>query len=177
MAVHNHPPDHDHAHCRTTALARAEERCLESGARLTAIRRRVLDVVLDKHQPVGAYDIIERLVEKGHERAAPVTIYRALEFLVQQGFVHRVESRNAYVACTHSHATDETVVLLVCETCDEVSELSTSAIAETIAAAAGRVGFLVRQPVIEIVGRCKRCNGLRNPAQVFNQIKPKPLAV
>ena len=178
MGAHDHHGhDHDHAACRASALARAEERCAETGARLTPIRRQVLAALLADHKPVGAYDVIDRLAAEGQERPAPITVYRALDFLVALGVFPGVERRNASRACAHTLGPNEPLVLLVCETCVEASELSTSAIAETIAAAAGRLGFAVRQPVIEVFGRCAKCGGARGRAVDFRAMRPKPLAV
>ena len=80
--------------------------CAQRGQRLTPIRRKVLAALLDSHRPLGAYEIIERLALEG-PRPAPITAYRALEFLRENGLVHRIESRNAFVACVHNHAAGE----------------------------------------------------------------------
>ena len=94
-------PDHDHARCTSAAIAHAEAQCAERAQRLTPMRRQVLEVLLTSHRPLGAYEIIDRLQQK--IRPAPITIYRALEFLSDNGLVHRIESRNAFVACVHNH--------------------------------------------------------------------------
>ena len=118
-------PDHDHDRCSTDAMAVAEALCGERGQRLTPIRRKVLAALLGSHQPLGAYDIIERLAPTG-PRPAPITVYRALEFLRENGLVHRIESRNAFIACVHNHATGELVVFLICERCGAVGEASSA---------------------------------------------------
>ena len=97
-------------------MAVAEALCAQRGQRLTPIRRKVLAALLGTHKPLGAYDIIERLALKG-PRPAPITAYRALEFLRENGLVHRIESRNAFVACVHNHAASALVVFLICERC------------------------------------------------------------
>src|SRR5215510_9106697 len=89
-------PDHDHDRCSSDAMA--EALCARRGQRLTPIRRKVLATLLSTHKPLGAYEIVERLALKG-PRPAPITAYRALEFLRENGLVHRIESRNAFVAC------------------------------------------------------------------------------
>jgi len=109
-------PDHDHARCSTDAMAVAEALCAQRGQRLTPIRRKVLGTLLASHKPLGAYEIIERLASKG-ARPAPITAYRALEFLRQNGLVHRIESRNAFIACVHNHVAGALVVFLICERC------------------------------------------------------------
>src|SRR5262245_21314553 len=93
---------HDHDHCTGELLARAEQMCTRRCARLTAQRRDVLECVARSHAAVGAYEVIERMADHG-PRPAPITVYRALDFLVAHGLVHKIESRNAYVACSHSH--------------------------------------------------------------------------
>src|SRR5581483_10400504 len=114
-------PDHDHERCSHDAMAIAEAVCLERGQRLTAMRRKVLDELLASHKPLGAYEIIDRLALRG-ARPAPITAYRALEFLRENGLVHRIESRNAFVACVHNHLADELVVFMICEHCGAVGE-------------------------------------------------------
>src|SRR6202171_557687 len=102
-----HAPDHDHERCSTDAMTMAEAICLARGQRLTPIRRKVLAALLGSHKPLGAYEIIDRLPSKGPgktgPRPAPITAYRALEFLRENGLVHRIESRNAFIACVHNH--------------------------------------------------------------------------
>ena len=114
-----HPPNHDHERCTADALAHAEALCAKRAQRLTPIRRQVLEVLLGSHSPLGAYDIIDRAAATG-ARPAPITIYRALDFLRENGLVHRIESRNAFVACVNNHADGELVVFLICEHCGAV---------------------------------------------------------
>src|SRR5262245_25421205 len=104
--------DHDHARCSSDAMAIAQSQCDERGQRLTPMRRDVLAVLLGSHQPLGAYEIIERLAP-GRPRPAPITVYRALEFLRENALVHRIESRNAFIACVHAHAAGDLVVFLL----------------------------------------------------------------
>src|SRR5262249_11344265 len=95
-------PDHDHDRCSSDAMAVAEALCAQPGQRLTPTRRKVLAALRASHKPLGAYEIIDRLALKG-PRLAPITAYRALEFLRENGLVHRIESRNAFIACVHNH--------------------------------------------------------------------------
>jgi Fur family zinc uptake transcriptional regulator len=151
------PPGHDHARCSSEAMAVAEARCHERGQRLTPIRRDVLAVLLGSHAPLGAYEIMER-VTPGGPRPAPITVYRALEFLREQGLVHRIESRNAFVACVHAHAAGDLVVFLICERCGAVGEASSADVANTLKSAARAVGFVPKSPVIEVGGVCTHCS-------------------
>jgi Fur family transcriptional regulator, zinc uptake regulator len=152
------PPDHDHDRCSADAMAMAEAVCRERGQRLTTIRRNVLAVLLGSHKPLGAYEIIERFAPRT-ARPAPITTYRALEFLLDNGLVHRIESRNAFIACVHSHAAGEFVVFLICEYCGAVGEASSADVAATLTTAARSAGFTPKSPVIEISGVCTHCRG------------------
>jgi Fur family transcriptional regulator, zinc uptake regulator len=149
-------PGHDHDRCTSDAMAVAEARCSGRGQRLTPIRRDVLGALLTSHRPLGAYEIMERVAPSG-PRPAPITVYRALEFLRENGLVHRIESRNAFVACVHSHAAGDLVVFLICERCGTVGEASSSEVASTVKSAAHAVGFTPKSPVIEISGICTHC--------------------
>ena len=148
-------PDHDHGRCASAALAHAEALCAERAQRLTPMRRHVLQALLASHRPLGAYEIIERLADPA--RPAPITIYRALDFLRDNGLVHRIESRNAFVACVHNHAGDDPVVFLICERCGAVGEAPGGAIAEALKASSRAAGFAPKSPVIEITGICSHC--------------------
>jgi len=150
------PPDHDHARCSSDAIAHAEAICAGRRERLTPIRRAVLEVLLSSHTPLGAYELIDRLAARGG-RPAPITVYRALDFLREQGLVHRIESRNAFIACVHNHASSDPVVFLICEKCGAVGEAAAAAVADTIKTASRAAGFTPKTPVIEISGICAHC--------------------
>jgi Fur family zinc uptake transcriptional regulator len=153
-------PDHDHDRCSSDAMAVAEALCAQHGQRLTPIRRKVLAALLASHKPLGAYEIIDRMAPKGAHpspRPAPITAYRALEFLRENGLVHRIESRNAFIACVHNHAAGELVVFLICERCGAVGEASSAEVTSTLTSAARAAGFTPKSPVIEISGICTHC--------------------
>ncbi|HLH98215.1 MAG TPA: Fur family transcriptional regulator [Xanthobacteraceae bacterium] len=149
-------PNHDHGRCSSEAMAIAEAECLKQGLRLTQIRRDVLGILLENHHPLGAYEIMERLAPQG-PRPAPITVYRALDFLRENGLIHRIESHNAFVACVHNHASAEPVVFLICERCGAVGEAPSLEVAATLSAAARAAGFTPKSPVIEIGGVCAHC--------------------
>jgi Fur family zinc uptake transcriptional regulator len=151
-----HAPDHDHARCSADALAHAERLCAARSQRLTPVRRQVLESLLQSHKPLGAYEIIDRTAREG-TRHAPITVYRALDFLMDQGLVHRIESRNAFVACGHTHESGEIVVFLICEHCGAVGEAPSKAVADSLKAATRAAGFTPHTPVIEISGLCSHC--------------------
>jgi Fur family zinc uptake transcriptional regulator len=147
---------HDHAHCVSDALAQAEALCAARGARLTVLRRRVLELVWASHRPRGAYDILEELGEAPGRRAAPLTVYRALEFLVDQGLVHRIESLNRYVGCIEPGASHNGQ-FLVCDGCGVAFELNDAGIVAAISDCAGTRGFRVVHPTVEVHGLCPAC--------------------
>jgi Fur family zinc uptake transcriptional regulator len=146
---------HDHETCVETALDRAATLCAERGARLTDLRRDVLALVWEGHEPVGAYHILDAL-KRRHPGAAPPTVYRALEFLSGQGLIHRIESLNAYVGCDRP---DQRHVsqFLICERCNATAELDDPAITAAVARRAGDLGFAVERQTIEVRGLCPRC--------------------
>ncbi len=146
---------HDHERCVSTALTSAEAVCEKAGERLTPLRKRVLELVWDSHKPVGAYALLDKLKEDGRG-AAPPTVYRALEFLLACGLIHRIESLNAYVGCSHpgeNHVTQ----FLICRACGTAAELDDRRLGEAIGRSAAEHGFNIVSRVIELSGVCARC--------------------
>ena len=150
-------PHHNHAKCTAELLSRAERTCERRGSRLTDQRRDVLNCVAQSHAAVGAYDIIERMAERG-PRPAPITVYRALDFLQAHGLVHKIESRNAFVACSHAHD-GHPAAMLICETCGLVAELDAPRVFDDLEVLAGAQGFTEHRTVIELSGLCAMCGG------------------
>ena len=148
--------DHDHRACVESALEQAEALCMDRGARLTPLRKRVLEIIWESHAPLGAYNVLERMNANG-ERNAPPTVYRALGFLLKHGLIHRIESMNAFVGCAMS-ADSHNALFFICRDCGNVAETHSEAIGEAIEASANRAGFLVETPVMEINGRCQECH-------------------
>lgn len=160
---------HDHGACAHAAhqvarapdaLARAETLCRAKGARLTPVRRRVLEALYATYRPLGAYDIANALpAGDGHRRLAPISIYRALDFLIEQGLVHRLASRNAFIACPHGHEPHDLVAFLICERCNGVDELSSAGLTDAVSHALAGEGFEPHLQVLEISGTCAHCRG------------------
>ncbi|TAN51800.1 MAG: transcriptional repressor [Methylococcaceae bacterium] len=146
---------HDHHDCIDKAIHTAEQLCMHRGARFTPIRRKVLELIWESHRAVKAYDLLDRI--KPYEQAAkPVTIYRALEFLVEQGLIHRVESLNAFIGCVCSDRRHE-LLLLICRHCHEVEERPAVAVMAALAEEMQQAGFSVHRKAIEIHGLCAHC--------------------
>ena len=128
-------------------------------AGLTPARQRALDIPIEANRPVGAYEMIDLMADAGGKRPAPVSVYRALAFLLDNGLAHRLESKNAFVVCGHAHGAEEPVVFLICEHCGEVKEATSAGLSRELAALTGAAGFRARTRVVEIAGRCARCAG------------------
>jgi Fur family zinc uptake transcriptional regulator len=156
------PPDHspafhqhDHAHCAGYLLAQAEALAAERGLRFTPVRRRVLEILAEAHRAMGAYDVLERLSAEGFGNQPPVA-YRALEFLEEQGFAHRIRRLNAFTACMHPgevHA----AAFLICCVCNAVAEAPAAKVADALDQAATDMGFVIERSNLEAVGLCPSC--------------------
>ncbi len=138
-----------------TLLNRAGEICAARGARLTDLRREVLGLILDADGPTGAYDLLGRL-RGSRGGAAPPTVYRALDFLLEQGLVHKLERLSAFVGCV-AHEQDHAAQFLICRSCGRVTELEDHELAHALADAAERQGFIVGKATIEAEGQCAAC--------------------
>ena len=148
---------HDHGHCSTDALARAEALAVARGARLTPVRRRVLEILLEEHKAMGAYDVLTRLAAEGFGNQPPVA-YRALEFLEDQGFAHRIRRLNAFTACMHP-GEDHAPAFLICRVCDTVAEAPAAPVMAALTKAAAQSGFVIERANIEALGLCPACAG------------------
>src|SRR3712207_3659244 len=152
----DHNPALESPHCQVPhgsesaqrILAHSETLCRTRGARLTPIRRKVLKVLLGTRKPLGAYDLADMLVSQGR-RMAPITVYRALDFLIEQGLAHRLASRNAYIASTGSHGT---AAFLICEACGEATEIACPDVAETVHRVLTAQGYQPPARALEITG-------------------------
>lgn len=151
-----HGPDHDHGRCTADSIVHAEQVCQQRGQKFTPLRRSVLNALLSSHRPLGAYDVIEQLA-KQTSRPAPITVYRALDFLIGNGLVHRIESRNAFLACAHNHDQSATVAFLICERCGSVGEIPAGTLAQPLIDGARGSGFSPRLTVVEMTGTCAHC--------------------
>lgn len=147
---------HDHSHCVSHALLTAETLCEQAGLRLTALRKRVLELVWTSHKPLGAYDILAVLSETDGRRAAPPTVYRALEFLLEHGLVHRIASLNAFVGCNHPGEVHQGQ-FLICRNCLAAVELQDARVTMALLTSAEAIGFSIESQTVEITGLCAAC--------------------
>lgn len=148
------PDDHDHGACIKQAVQKAADLCRQRGARLTPQRRRVLELVWKTHQPVGAYEILADLQQE--MRAAPPTVYRALDFLQQQGLIHRLASLNAFIGCSAPER-PHNACFLICRCCKGTQPLEQELLSRTIEQQAADKGFVIEQQIVEILGLCPEC--------------------
>ncbi|WP_242006476.1 Fur family transcriptional regulator [Acetobacter estunensis] len=163
--THRFPPRTEHL------LDRATDFCSRENMKLTSLRRQVLGLMLESARPMGAYDLLEQL-RTLHEGAAPPTVYRALDFLLELGLIHKIERLSAFVPCLHTlehdhglHAHEEgeeclhSGQFLICRECSQVTELEDAGILAAIVAASRKAGFRMTHSTIEIEGVCARCAG------------------
>ena len=146
---------HDHSHCVETALAAAEAHCAAKGLRFTPVRRAALEILLGEHRAMGAYELLDRLHKAGFGSQPPVA-YRALDFLVANGFVHKIERLNAFIACAHPGET-HSPAFLICRLCEAVAEAQSAPARGSLGEAARATGFQIERTVVEALGVCPSC--------------------
>ena len=155
-------PKH-HVHDAAAFVVAVERACTERGLRLTAIRARVLELVAEAGQPIKAYDLLDQLrVDKsadgeGAGAAAPPTVYRALDFLMANGFIHKLESINAFVACHHPNSAQHSVPFLICDRCHSAVELEDAQVVAAMDERARALGFVPQAQTLEVHGLCAKC--------------------
>lgn len=149
---------HNHDTCSSEVLARADYLAAKANVRLTPVRRRVLEILLESHQAMGAYDVLKRLAAEGFGNQPPVA-YRALEFLADQGLVHRIRRLNAFAACMHP-GQDHAPAFLICRNCNAVAEAAAVPVRQSLDQAAALMGFAVERTTIEALGLCPACQSL-----------------
>jgi Fur family zinc uptake transcriptional regulator len=153
MHAHTH-----HAGVLTERLTRAEAACARRGAKLTDVRRTVLELILESREPIGAYALLDRLKDRSGQ-GKPPTIYRALDFLLAQGLIHRVERLNAFIGCHEESDHPHPVQFLICGICGSVTEFEDEAIGRAVETVASHSGFRVKRAIVEVEGTCGVCVG------------------
>jgi Fur family transcriptional regulator, zinc uptake regulator len=146
---------HDHPNV-ATRLAEAETLCANSGARLTPLRKEVLELILTATGPVGAYDLLAKIKSESDRPAAPPTVYRSLDFLLEKGFIHRLTSINAYIPCCHPREGHQ-AAFLICTKCKAVTEASAQGLIQQLQDLADSDQFQAQHSIIEISGICQQC--------------------
>jgi len=146
---------HDHGTCISAGLAAAETHCQSEGLRFTPVRRKALEILLQEHRALGAYEMLDRLREAGFGSQPPVA-YRALEFLVANGFAHKIERLNAFIACAHPGAS-HSPTFMICRICESVAEAQSSPARGALGEAARATGFKIERTVVEATGICPAC--------------------
>lgn len=146
---------HDHSCCEGGVLEHADQRARDAGLRLTPVRRKALEILLENHRAMGAYDVLERLAADGFGDQPPVA-YRALDFLVEHGLAHRIRRLNAYAACMHPEV-DHTPVFMICKVCNAVAEAMAQDVRAAVRGVADAAGFVVERVNVEVLGLCPTC--------------------
>ncbi len=134
-----------------------EEICAARGVRLTTQRKRVFELICSSPKAFSAYELLEEL-QKVEPQAKPPTVYRALDFLLEQGFIHRVESTNSYIQCCSCNAHKHYSHLLICDKCSNVIELQDDSLVALLVDNAAKHDFTITNHVIETHGVCKACS-------------------
>lgn len=161
--------DHAHAHHKESSIDErvkiAQLWCSQQGVRFTKLREQVYRLILQADKPMGAYDLLNLMQQqtnasdsnkKSSKNVAPPTVYRSLDFLLEEGFIHQLTSINAFVPCCHPRE-KHIAGFLICTSCDKVQECSNDAVRSFVSYTNNDVGFSVEKTVIEVMGTCKTC--------------------
>jgi Fur family transcriptional regulator, zinc uptake regulator len=164
MSKRAHSEEHGHActdpvhhvHDANSFVKAVEEACEKRGLRLTPLRAQALALIAAETKPIKAYDLLDKMkTEKGN--AAPPTVYRALDFLLEQGFIHRLASINAFVSCHHPQV-EHSVPFLICDKCQNTVEMEDDGVSELLEKQAKSIGFTTRAQILEVHGVCVKCS-------------------
>ena len=160
MSRHACTDPHHHVDDASAFVAAVERVSQERGLRLTPIRARVLRLIAEGGRPLKAYDLLDKVREgEGAGAAAPPTVYRALDFLLANGFIHKLESVNAFVACHHPSTAQHSVPFLICDRCHSAVELEDKQVVAALDERARALGFVPQAQTLEVHGLCARCIG------------------
>jgi Fur family zinc uptake transcriptional regulator len=154
-AKSTHAARHHHTHNAKGFVREVAAACAQRGLRLTEIRLQVLELIAASEKPIKAYDLLDRLKD-ARSNAAPPTVYRALDFLIDNGFIHKLQSINAYVGCHHPSVVHQ-VPFLICDVCESATEICDERASGMLAGQAKALGFRARAQTLEVHGVCKHC--------------------
>ncbi len=146
---------HDHDCCISHALESAQTICHDKNIRLTPIRQRIFELIRSTHKAVGAYQLLE-ILQREDPKAKPVTIYRALDFLLEAGLIHKVASLNAFIGCSKPETLHNSV-LLICDNCQNAKEVEAQHVYEAICEISAQNAFQAQQLTLELHGYCDAC--------------------
>lgn len=160
-----HDLQHPTKHNLPAQLQAAEQTCVKNGTQLTTLRREVLELILKADAPITAYQLLDQL-KLIRKSAVPPTIYRSLEFLIENGLIHKIERLNAFVSCAESDHRHADAQFLICKSCGIVTELEDHAVSEALTQAAARLNFIPSRAMVEIDGLCASCAATQSPSTV-----------
>lgn len=146
----------NHKVCIEDAILNAELICKDNGIRFTAIRRKVFELIWKSHNPIKAYDILDFLQEE-NAAARPTTVYRSIDFLIENGLIHKLNRLSAYVGCAHPRKHND-CYFLICSSCGDITECCDSKITEIIIGSSSNLNFKTKNVTLEIEGICQNCN-------------------
>jgi len=155
-----HQP-HDHVRCINAAIARAHEICEQANVRMTATREAILRLLWQSHQPLGAYQLQQQLSKVADKPIAPPTVYRAIDFLLELGLVHRIPSLNAFFGCPFPNS-DHSNIFMICEQCKTVAEMADNQVNSLIETLTEKSKFKLQSKTIELFGLCPNCDAGEN---------------
>lgn len=156
---------HDHLRCINAAISRAKELCQQNSVRLTPIRESVLRILWQQHRPLGAYQIQDQLSRIAEKPVAPPTVYRAIEFLLEQGLIHRISSLNAYIGCPFT-GSNHSNLFMICNNCGNTAEVAQNNINSLLQDTSKRVGFTLQSQSLELFGLCPQCSSTSGPSAI-----------
>ena len=172
--AHDHNRSHAHPHAHASpelAVAEADAWCAAQGVHFAGTRRAVFSLLAESRKALGAYDLLDLLATPSGKRPAPITVYRALDFLIETGLAHRIASRNAFTVCPHRHDQDEIVVFLICRNCGSVEEEVSEAVRAGLTALTRGRDFQPHANVIEVEGFCAACRAAGLPPETAGPMR------
>jgi Fur family zinc uptake transcriptional regulator len=146
---------HDHTICKDSSMKALEERCFEENLKLTPLRRKVFEILIKDHKPLGAYQILDLLREAGFSSKPPIA-YRVLDFLIEQGFAHKIKGLNAFIACSHL-GSSHVPAFMICRLCDKVAEIDDQRTKLELNGTSSPLGFKIEETSVEMTGICTLC--------------------
>lgn len=146
----------NHEYCIESAIKKTENVFKERGVAFTLLRKQILKLILESHIPFGAYDILAKL-KLENKSAKPITVYRILDLFLENNIVHKIESQNKFLGCSHP-GEGHNCWFLICDNCNVVQELCSSQLKRIIDSECKNYNFIPKKTILEINGYCNACN-------------------